>query len=29
MIAQDMFDVQGAVGKMKEFEVKLHAKTES
>ena len=23
MIAQDMFDVQGAVGKMKEFEVKL------
>ncbi len=29
MIAQDMFDVQGTVGKMKEFEVKLHAKTES
>ncbi len=29
MIAQDMFDVQGTVRKMKEFEVKLHAKTES
>jgi len=29
MIAQGMFDVQGTVGKMKEFEVKLHAKAES
>lgn len=29
MIAQGMFDVQGTVGKMKEFEVKLHAKVES
>lgn len=29
MIAQDMFDVQGTVGKMKEFEVKQHAKVES
>jgi hypothetical protein len=29
MIAQDIFDVQGVVGKMKEFEVKLQAKTES
>ena len=28
MIALDMFDVQGAVGKMKEFEVKLHTKAE-
>ncbi len=29
MIAQDMFDVQGTVGKMKEFEIKLHVKMES
>ena len=29
MTAADMFDVQGTVGKMKEFELKLHAKTES
>ncbi len=29
MIAQDMFDVQGNVGKMKEFEMKLHAKPQS
>lgn len=28
MIGEDMFDVQGSVGKMKEFEVKLHAKVE-
>lgn len=26
MIAQEMFDVQGTVGKMKEFEVKAHSK---
>ncbi len=29
MIAQDMFDVQGTLGKMKEFEIKLHAKPQS
>ena len=29
MVAQNVFDVQGTVGKMKEFEVKLHEKTES
>ena len=29
MIAQDMFDVQGTVGKMKEFEVKQKAQTPS
>lgn len=29
MIAMGMFDVQGTVGKMKDFEVKLHAKAES
>ena len=28
MVAQGLFDVQGTVGKMKEFEIKLHAKTE-
>jgi len=26
MIAQDMFDVQGKIGNMKDFEIKLHAK---
>lgn len=29
MIAQDMFDVQGNVGKMKEFELKQHSKQEA
>ncbi len=29
MMAMDMFDVQGTSGKMKEFEVKLHAKQQS
>lgn len=29
MIAQDMFDVQGNVGKMKEFELKHHSKQEA
>jgi hypothetical protein len=29
MIAQDMFDVQGKVAGMKDFEIKLHAKTQS
>src|SRR6187549_1114364 len=29
MIAQDMFDVQGTPGKMKDFEVKQHAKQEA
>jgi Domain of unknown function (DUF1835)/Protein of unknown function len=29
MLAQDMFDVQGNVGKMKDFEVKLHARQEA
>ncbi|HQR01528.1 MAG TPA: DUF3658 domain-containing protein [Ferruginibacter sp.] len=27
MIAMDMFDVQGNVGKMKDFEIKLKKKT--
>ncbi len=29
LIAMEMFDVQGTLGKMKEFELKLHTKTES
>ena len=28
MISQEMFDVQGVVAKMKDFEIKLHAKSQ-